>query len=122
MTEVLEPGGIARRLLLRHALGAGVVVVIAGRAALAATEAADAQVVIDNFTFSPSPLTVKVGATVTWANHDDMPHSVVFPTLKLKSPAMDTDDTFKHTFDQAGTFDYVCGLHPFMHGQVVVQG
>jgi amicyanin len=119
MSETLQPGGFARRLLLRRALGAGVVVVIAGR--VGAAKAADAQVVIDNFTFSPSPLTVKVGTTVTWANHDDMPHSVVFPTLKLKSPAMDTDGTFSHVFDQAGTFDYVCGLHPFMHGQVVVQ-
>ena len=119
MTDVLEPGGIARRLLLRRAAGVTALVVIAGRSARAV--AADAQVVIDNFTFSPSPLTVKVGTTVTWANHDDMPHSVVFPTLKLKSPPMDTDDSFKHTFDQAGTFDYVCGLHPFMHGQVVVQ-
>jgi plastocyanin len=50
-----------------------------------------------------------------------MPHSAVFPTLKLKSPPMDTDGSFQHTFDQAGTFDYVCGLHPFMHGQIVVQ-
>jgi amicyanin len=119
MKEVLEPGGLARRLLLRRAVGVTALVMIAGR--MKRAEAADAQVVIDNFSFSPTPLTVKVGTTVTWANHDDMPHSVVFPTLKLKSPAMDTDGTFSHVFDQAGTFDYVCGLHPFMHGQVVVQ-
>jgi amicyanin len=119
MNETLQPGEFARRLLLRRALGAGVLVVIAGR--VGAARAADPQVVIDNFTFSPTPLTVKAGTTVTWANHDDMPHSVVFPTLKLKSPPMDTDESFKHTFDQPGTFDYVCGLHPFMHGQVVVQ-
>jgi plastocyanin len=119
MIETLQPGSIARRLLLRRVLGAGVVVVIAGRTLAAPPEGA--QVVIDNFTFSPTPLTVKVGTKITWANHDDMPHSVVFPTLKLKSPAMDTDESFTHIFDQAGTFDYVCGLHPFMHGQVVVQ-
>jgi len=119
MTEVSEPGGIARRLLLRRAVGVTALVLITGRNDRA--EAADAQVVIDNFSFSPTPLTVKVGVTVTWANQDDMPHSVVFPTLKLKSPPMDTDGTFSHVFDQAGTFDYVCGLHPFMHGQVVVQ-
>lgn len=119
MTEFSEPGGIARRLLLRRAVGVTALVLIAGRNGHA--EAADAKVVIDNFSFSPTPLTVKVGTTVTWANQDDMPHSVVFPTLKLKSPPMDTDESFKHTFDQAGTFDYVCGLHPFMHGQLVVQ-
>jgi amicyanin len=119
MDKMLEPGVFARRLLLRRALSAGVVVVIASRAFAAAPEGP--QVVIDNFTFSPTPLTVKLGATVTWMNRDDMPHSVVFPTLKLKSPPMDTDESFSHTFDAAGTFDYVCGLHPFMHGQVVVQ-
>lgn len=119
MDEMLEPGGFARRLLLRRALSASVVVLLAPRAFAAAPEGP--QVVIDNFTFSPTPLTVKVGASVTWMNRDDMPHSVVFPTLKLKSPAMDTDESFSHAFDQPGTFDYVCGLHPFMHGQVVVQ-
>ena len=119
MTDVLEPGGIARRLLLRRALGVTAMVVVAGR--IDRAEAAEAEVVIDNFTFSPSPLTVKVGTTVTWENRDDMPHSVVFPVTKVKSPAMDTDGSFKHTFDQPGTFEYVCGMHPFMHGQVVVQ-
>lgn len=119
MTDVLEPGGIARRLLLRRAVGVTAMVVIAARNDRA--EAAEVEVLIDNFTFSPSPLTVKVGTTVTWENHDDMPHSVVFPVTKVKSPPMDTDSSFKHTFDQPGTFDYVCGLHPFMRGQVVVQ-
>ena len=119
MTECSEPGGIARRLLLRRAIGVTAVMLIAGRNDRA--EAADTEIVIDNFSFSPTPLTVKVGATVTWANHDDIPHSVVFPTLKLKSPPMDTDESFKHTFDQAGPFDYGCGPHPFMHGQEVVQ-
>ena len=54
MNEMLEPGGFARRLLLRRALGAGIVVAIGSRMAAAA----DAQIVIDNFTFSPTPLTV----------------------------------------------------------------
>jgi plastocyanin len=116
MHETLEPGGLARRLLLRRALGVGIVVVIGARSA----RAADAQVVIDNFTFSPTPLTVKVGTPVTWVNHDDIPHSVVCPDLKVKSHPLDTDDSFTYTFEQAGTFDYMCGLHPHMHGQVVV--
>ncbi|HME27546.1 MAG TPA: cupredoxin family copper-binding protein [Acetobacteraceae bacterium] len=115
MIETLGPGGLARRLLLRRALGTGIVVAIA-RTALAA----DAQIVIDNFTFSPTPLIVKAGTTVTWVNHDDIPHSVVCPDLKVKSHPMDTDETFAYKFEQAGTYDYMCGLHPHMHGQVVV--
>jgi plastocyanin len=64
---------------------------------------------------------VKVGATVTWVNHDDIPHSIVCPTLKLKSHPMDTDESFAIKFDQAGIYDYICGLHPHMHGQVIVE-
>jgi plastocyanin len=116
MNEIWEPGGIARRLLLRRVLGIGIVVVIGSRMAVAA----DAQVVIDNFTFAPTPLTVKAGTTVTWVNHDDIPHSIVCPALKVHSHALDTDDNFAYKFDQAGTYDYLCGLHPHMHGQVAV--
>ena len=116
MTELLRSGGIARRLLLRRMVGAGVVVVIGSRMAAAA----DAQVTIDNFTFTPTPLTVKAGTTVTWVNRDDIPHSIVCPTLNVHSHPIDTDDTFTCKFEKAGTYDYVCGLHHHMHGQVVV--
>jgi plastocyanin len=119
MHETLEPGGSARRRLLRHAFGAGAVVLIGSRAGVVA--AAEAAVIIDNFTFSPTPLTVKVGSTVTWLNHDDIPHSIVCLALKVTSHPLDTDDSFAYTFEKAGTFDYLCGLHPHMHGQVVVQ-
>ena len=116
MNETLEPGGIARRLLLRRVLGTGIVVVIGGHMAVAA----DVQVVIENFTFAPTPVTVKAGTTVTWVNHDDMPHSIVCSALRMHSHALDTDDSFAYKFDQAGTYEYLCGIHPHMHGQVVV--
>jgi plastocyanin len=120
MNEMLEPGGIARRLLLRRALGV-VVLVGAGTRLAAAREPGDAEIIVDNFTFAPTPLLVKAGATVTWMNHDDIPHSIVCPMLKMKSHPMDTDESFAFRFEQAGTYDYICGLHPHMHGQVVVQ-
>jgi plastocyanin len=115
MNEKLGPGGLARRLLLSRVLGAGVVMAIGTRVA-----AADVQVMIDNFTFSPTPLMVKAGTTVTWVNHDDIPHSIVCPMLSVHSHPMDTEDTFAHKFEQAGTYEYMCGLHPHMRGQVVV--
>jgi plastocyanin len=114
----LEPAGIVRRQHLRRVLGTGIVIVIGSRMAVAA----DAQVAIDNFSFSLTPLKVNAGTTVTWVNHDDIPHSIVCPALKLASLALDTDDSFTYKFDQAGTFDYLCGIHPHMHGQVVVEG
>src|SRR5690242_321561 len=119
MTEFLKPGGNARRSLLRNALGGRFIVLISTRARNAS--AAAAEVVVDNFTFTPTPLSVKIGTTVTSVNHDDIPHSIVCPALKVHSHPLDTDDKFAHRFEQAGTYDYICGLHPHMHGQVVVQ-
>ena len=79
------------------------------------------QVVVDNFSFTPGTAAVPVGTTVTWTNHDDVPHNVVSPEQKFKSPVLDTDETFSHTFDAAGTYRYYCSIHPRMTGQVVVR-
>jgi plastocyanin len=78
------------------------------------------QIVVDNFSFLPSVLRVKVGTAVTWTNHDDIPHSVVCPAVNLHSHPIDTNESVSFTFTTAGRFTYVCGLHPFMHAQVVV--
>jgi plastocyanin len=89
-------------------------------AAVAAQDAADV-VTIDNFTFSPKPLTVTVGTTVKWVNRDDIPHTVVEKNTVFRSKALDTDDSYSYTFTSAGTFDYFCGLHPHMVGQIIVK-
>ena len=78
-------------------------------------------VVVDNFRFAPATATVPVGTTVTWTNRDDVPHNVVNPEQTFKSRVLDTDETFSHTFDVAGTFKYYCSIHPRMTGQVVVR-
>jgi amicyanin len=80
------------------------------------------QVKIDNFSFSPSPLTVPVGSTVTWTNQDDVPHNVMSTEGKtLKSPVLDTDEKFSYTFNKGGVYSYYCAIHPKMTGRVVVQ-
>ena len=79
------------------------------------------QVVIDNFTFGPKELTVAVGTTVKWANHDDIPHTVVAKDMAFRSKALDTDDSYSFTFASAGTYDYFCGLHPQMQGKIIVK-
>ncbi len=80
------------------------------------------QVKIDNFSFAPQTLTVPVGTTVTWVNQDDVPHTIVSTDGKdIKSPVLDTDQKFTHTFAQAGTYDYYCSIHPKMTGKVIVQ-
>ena len=76
---------------------------------------------IDNFTFSPATVTVAVGATVTWINHDDVPHTVTATDKQFTSKALDTDDRFSHAFTAPGTYAYYCAVHPHMTGQVVVR-
>jgi plastocyanin len=85
--------------------------------------ATDAAVTIDNFTFSPSALTVQPGARVIWTNRDDIPHTVTSaddPRV-MKSAPMDTGDTFAFTFTRPGKYHYFCSLHPHMEGSVIVE-
>ena len=77
-------------------------------------------IAIDDFAFAPITLTVPAGSTVTWTNKDGEPHTVVANDGTFHSPTMDANGTFSFTFPTAGTFDYVCSIHPFMHGTVVV--
>ena len=75
---------------------------------------------ITNFAFVPATLTVPVGATVTWTNQDGEPHTIAAGDGSFHSPGLDTNATYSSTFPTAGTFDYICSIHPFMHGTVVV--
>jgi len=78
------------------------------------------EVKIDNFSFGPD-LTIPAGTTVTWTNHDDVPHVVASDTKIFKSNALDTDDHFSYTFTKPGTYLYYCMIHPKMTAKVVVQ-
>lgn len=80
----------------------------------------DMEVHIDNFTFQPPELTVKVGTTITWTNRDDIPHTVV-SAGKFRSKTLDTDDKFSFTFTNAGDYKYFCSLHPHMTGMIKVE-
>ena len=76
---------------------------------------------IDNFVFSPNPVTVPVGSAIRWTNQDDIPHNVVSDDKSFKSKVLDTDETFTYTFTKPGTYTYFCSIHPKMTGKVVVQ-
>lgn len=82
---------------------------------------ATVEVKIDNFSFGPAELKVTAGTTVTWTNHDDIPHTVVSTDKVFKSKVLDTDEKFTYTFDKAGTYPYFCSIHPKMTGTVVVE-
>jgi plastocyanin len=118
MHAMSQPGQLARRALLRRAVGGAGAVLLT--TALAQAADATAEVRIDNFAFSPTPLRVKKGVEVRWMNEDDIPHSIVCAALNLRSKPMDTGGGFSYRFERTGTFNYICGLHPHMKGQVVV--
>ena len=116
---------IAARFAVSRALVVAILLgpVVGAMLAFGAVAAQDATnvVTIDNFTFTPPELTVAVGTTVKWVNHDDTPHTVVEKKTTFRSKALDTDDSYSFTFASAGTFDYFCALHPYMVGKVIVK-
>jgi plastocyanin len=80
-----------------------------------------AKILVKDFMFAPTSLTVKAGSTVTWANMDDEPHTVVSDTGVFRSGAMDTNESFSFKFDKPGTYHFTCSIHPRMVGTIVVQ-
>jgi plastocyanin len=78
-------------------------------------------VTIQNFAFNPVTITISTGQTVTWTNMDSAPHTVTSTTGDFDSGPISQGQTFSHTFNTAGTFEYSCTIHPSMqHGKVVV--
>lgn len=85
------------------------------------SKTAGMEVRVDNFTFVPTTLTIRVNSTVTWVNKDDVPHVIASDAGLFRSSALDTDDKYSHTFTKPGTYAYYCSLHPKMMGQIVVK-
>jgi plastocyanin len=116
---------IRSRNLLFAAFGMAAVVAGAVPELTAAGEeaaaASPATVKIDNFVFTPSILTVTAGTPVTWKNEDDSPHRIGDNNGTFKSAALDTDDTFSHTFATPGEYPYICTIHPYMVGKIIVK-
>jgi plastocyanin len=81
-----------------------------------------AEVVMDNFSFSPQTFTVPAGGTVTWTNRDSMPHTVTSADNRFsKSPVLKPGQSFSNTFAAAGTYSYFCSIHPRMTGKIIVK-
>ncbi len=76
---------------------------------------------IKEFRYAPTTLTVPVGATVTWINHDEEPHTVTSTTGRFGSAGLEHDEHFVQRFDTPGTYAYMCALHPHMRATVIVK-
>lgn len=110
----------------RRRVGLAVAGLLAGLlVALIAADHASAStaaiVSIEHFAFAPSVLTVPLGTTVTWTNHDEETHTVTSVAGTFGSAGLDMDETFSQTFTKPGTYSYFCALHPRMRATVVVK-
>jgi plastocyanin len=92
---------------------------LAGEAVKAAQTPATVE--IRNFQFLPATLTVTAGTTVTWTNDDTSPHTVTDKNKAFRSAALDTKDSYSHTFATPGEYVYGCTFHPMMVGKIIVK-
>jgi len=83
------------------------------------SSASTVQVGISNFQFQPSDVAIQKGDTVTWTNMDTVVHDVKFKDSE--SPNLKKGDTYSRTFNSPGTFEYLCDIHPYMKGKVIVK-
>jgi LPXTG-motif cell wall-anchored protein len=93
--------------------------------ALAPTAGAQGQtmtVSIEDFFFSPANMTVAPGTTVTWVNNGQAPHTSTADDGAWDSGTLQPGESFSFTFDQAGTYTYLCSIHPDMTGAITVSG
>jgi plastocyanin len=90
--------------------------------ALVSTVAAtEYSVDISGFAFDPATLTVMEGDTVTWTNLDQVAHTVTADDASWDSGTLNHGESWSHTFDASGTWDYHCTIHPMMTGTVIVE-
>jgi plastocyanin len=85
-----------------------------------AHKSASASVTMGDLFFSPASVTIAAGDTVTWRNTGQAPHNATADDGSFKTPTLDNGQSASHTFTQAGTFSYICTIHPNMHGTVRV--
>jgi LPXTG-motif cell wall-anchored protein len=87
-----------------------------------ALAAASGSVTIVDFDFNPGTITINQGDTVTWVNNGPTPHSATSSNGAFDTGIFPAGQSRSHTFNEAGTFAYICTPHPNMRGTVVVQG
>lgn len=79
-----------------------------------------AEVEIEDFAYRPDPVTIEEGGKVIWKNRDSVPHTATAVDGSFDTGTIEEDKLKSETFKQAGTYEYVCSIHPQMHGTVEV--
>jgi plastocyanin len=78
-------------------------------------------VTIKGFAFHPASLTVKVGDKVTFTNEDSVVHTATGSGNAINSGNLAKGQSYTVTFTKVGTYNYICSIHPYMKGTVIVQ-
>ena len=86
-----------------------------------AGQAVSIETEIEGFAFRDPSIVVAVGSTVVWTNRDAVAHTVTAADGSFDSGLLADCEEFAMTFNQAGSFQYICSLHPSMQGTVTVQ-
>lgn len=108
---------IAAVLVVTSACGGGAKTSTGGR-----TPAGGSTVIsVVNFSFGPKTLTVPVGSTVTWRFEDSARHNVTAEGKSFASKDLSGGATYSFRFNKAGTYAYLCTIHQYMTGQVIVR-
>jgi plastocyanin len=94
----------------------------ASRAGAVTESAPGAQISIRGGVYVPAHIEVSPGTTVVWTNEDSGPHTVTSSTQSWGSGSLIPGGTYRHRFDEPGTYPYFCVPHPNMTGVVVVRG
>jgi len=88
-------------------------------------ETGEAVVTMQNLSFEPAELIISAGTTVTWTNEDNVGHTVTAGTIGSPTGLFDENvpagASLSYTFDEPGTYDYYCSIHPGMDGTVIVE-
>ena len=91
------------------------------RKSVSANAAASGSVTIVDFDFTPAQITIDQGDTVTWNNEGPTPHSATAPDGSFDTGIFPAGESRSHTFNEAGTYAYICTPHPQMRGTVAVR-
>jgi plastocyanin len=107
-----------RRSAVRAACWLGLAAAAASVAAAAG--AAEHRVLIDGMDFHPKVVRAHPGDTITWLNQDMFVHNVSVAAAHAASGDLSPGKRWRYTVPAAGSFDYVCTLHPVMKGRIEV--
>lgn len=80
----------------------------------------DIFITIDNHSFIPQNVRIKVGDTIHWQNEDEEAHSI-HSGYDFNSNILENGDNYSYQFQDVGTYDYECGVHPDMKGEIIVE-